>query len=47
MNYIWQKVALGKECATLLGLSLTCSRESNIDPTSEEILSVPFGFAVA
>jgi hypothetical protein len=47
VNYIRQETALCQQSSAALCLCFTCGRKSDIDPTGEEILSIPFGFAVA
>jgi hypothetical protein len=47
MKYIWQQSALCQHRTTATGLCFTFIRKSNIYPTSEKVLGIPFRFAVA
>jgi hypothetical protein len=47
VEYIRKEVVLSKKYSALLRLSFSGCRESNIYPSSKEILCIPFGFAMA
>jgi hypothetical protein len=47
VNYIWQQAALCQHRTTVASFSFTLFGKANINPTSKEILGIPFRFTVA
>jgi hypothetical protein len=47
VNYIWQQSAFGQHGTTVASFGFSLFGKANINPTSKEILGIPFRFAVA